>query len=98
LGDGAEILGSLSNVNGKITLTAAHVGGGIKTSNGSISITGASHVEGGIVVEKPGTDLIQITSATCPASSLGPGATVQGELRFERKYNSSSATRRPSAR
>ena len=83
LGDGAEVLGTLSNVNGKITLTAAHVGGGIKTSNGSISITGASHVEGGILVEKRGTDLIQIVRDV-PRIVIGPGATVQGELRFER--------------
>lgn len=83
LGDGAEILGTLSNVNGKITLAAAHVGGGIKTSNGSISITGASHVEGGILVEKRGTDLIQIVRDV-PRIVIGPGATVQGELRFER--------------
>ena len=81
--DGAEILGSLSNVNGKITLTSAHVGTGIKTVNGGISITGASHVEGGIVVERPGTQLIQITHDV-PRIVIGPGATVQGELRFER--------------
>jgi hypothetical protein len=96
LDDGAEILGSLSNVNGKITLTSAHVGTGIKTVNGGISITGASHVEGGIVVEKPGagTQLIQITH-DIPRIVIGPGATVQGDLRFEREvqlYVSDKAT------
>jgi hypothetical protein len=94
LDDGAEILGSLSNVNGKITLTSAHVATGIKTVNGSISITGASHVEGGIVVEKAGTQLIQITHEI-PRIVIGPGATVQGELRFERTvqlYVSDKAT------
>lgn len=83
LDDGAEILGTLSNVNGKITLTGAHVGGGIETSNGSISITGVSHVEGGILVEKLGTELIQIVR-NVPRIVIGPGATVQGDLRFER--------------
>jgi len=83
LDDGAEILGSLSNVNGKITLTAAHVAGGIKTSNGGISIKGASHVEGGILMEKPGTGFIQVVRDV-PRVVIGPGATVQGELRFER--------------
>jgi acetyltransferase-like isoleucine patch superfamily enzyme len=94
LAEGAEILGSLSNVNGKITLTSAHVGTGIKTVNGGISITGASHVEGGIVVERPGTQLIQITHDV-PRIVIGPGATVQGELRFERDvhlYVSDKAT------
>jgi hypothetical protein len=83
LGDGAEISGSLSNVNGKITLTAAHVGGGIKTVNGDMNITGASHVEGGILVEKPSSELMQIVR-NVPRIVIGPGATVQGELRFER--------------
>ena len=83
LGDGAEISGSLSNVNGKITLTAAHVGGGIKTVNGDMNITGASHVEGGILVEKPSSELMQIVRSV-PRIVIGPGATVQGDLRFER--------------
>jgi hypothetical protein len=83
LGDGADISGALSNVNGKITLTAAHVGGGIKTVTGSMNITGASHVEGGILVEKPSSELIQLVRDV-PRIVIGPGATVQGELRFER--------------
>ena len=94
LGDGAEVTGSLSNVNGKIGLTAAHVGGGIKTVNGNINISGASHVEGGILVEKPSGELLQILHDV-PRIVIGPGATVQGELRFERTvklYVSDKAT------
>jgi hypothetical protein len=94
LGDGADVSGSLSNVNGKITLTAAHVGGGIKTVSGSMNITGASHVEGGILVEKPSSELIQLVRDV-PRIVIGPGATVQGELRFERTvqlYVSDKAT------
>jgi DUF4097 and DUF4098 domain-containing protein YvlB len=83
LGDASEVSGELSNVNGTITLNAAHVGGGIKTVNGSMTITGASHVEGGILVEKPSSDLTQIVQDV-PRIVIGPGATVQGELRFER--------------
>ncbi len=94
LGDGADLSGSLSNVNGKITLTAAHVGGGIKTVNGGMNIGGASHVENGILVEKPGSELVQIVS-NVPRIVIGPGATVQGDLRFERTvqlYVSDKAT------
>jgi hypothetical protein len=94
LADGSEVLGSLSNVNGKISLTSAHVGAGIKTVNGSMTITGASHVEGGILVEKPGTELLQIQREV-PRIVIGPGVTVQGELRFERTvklYVSDKAT------
>jgi len=81
-------------VNGKIGLTAAHVGGGIKTVNGNINISGASHVEGGILVEKPSGELLQILHDV-PRIVIGPGATVQGELRFERTvklYVSDKAT------
>jgi DUF4097 and DUF4098 domain-containing protein YvlB len=83
LGNGADVSGSLSNVNGKITLTAAHVGGGIKTASGSMSIAGASRVEGGILVEKPSSELIQLV-LDVPRIVIGPGAAVQGGLRFER--------------
>jgi len=83
LGDGADVSGSLSNVNGKITLTAAHVGGGIKTVSGSMNITGASRVEGGILVQKPTSELVQLV-LDVPRIVIGPGATVQGDLHFER--------------
>jgi len=94
LKDGAEISGSLSNVNGKITLTAAHVAGGIKTVNGSMNVIGASHVENGILVEKPSSELLQMVREV-PRIVIGPGATVQGDLRFERTvqlYVSDKAT------
>ena len=93
LRDGADVLGSVSNVNGKIDLTAAHVAGGIKTVAGDIAIHGPSHVEGGILVEKS-TQLIHFGSGL-PRVEIGPGATVQGELRFEREvklYVSDRAT------
>jgi hypothetical protein len=83
LGDGADITGELSNVNGKITLAASHVGGGIKTINGGMNIGGASRVEGGILVEKPSSELMQMFHDV-PRIVIGPGATVQGDLRFER--------------
>ena len=92
LKNGSEVSGALSNVNGQITLTAAHVGGGIKTINGSMNITGASHVEGGILVEKPSG--LQVVHDV-PRIVIGPGATVQGELHFERTvqlYVSDKAT------
>jgi DUF4097 and DUF4098 domain-containing protein YvlB len=92
LADSAEVLGGLSNVNGKISLTAAHVTGGIKTVNGSMNIMGASRVEGGVLVEKSSGGLFLSED---PVIVIGPGAIVQGELRFERKvrlYVSDRAT------
>jgi DUF4097 and DUF4098 domain-containing protein YvlB len=92
LASGAEVSGSLTNVNGKIALNSAHVGGGIKTISGDIRVLGASHVEGGILVEKPSSTLF---NGEDPVIVIGPGAVVQGDLRFERKvklYVSDKAT------
>ena len=92
LENGAEVSGSLTNVNGKINLNSAHVAGGIRTMSGDIHILGASHVEGGILVEKPNGILF---NSADPVIVIGPGAVVQGELRFERKvklYVSDKAT------
>jgi DUF4097 and DUF4098 domain-containing protein YvlB len=94
LKDGSEVAGSLSNVNGKISLADAHAAAGIKTVNGSISIAGASHVEGGILVDKGGSGLLNFGQSV-PRIVIGPGATVQGDLRFERTvqlYVSDKAT------
>jgi hypothetical protein len=93
LREGAEVLGAVGNVNGKIELIGAHVAGGIKTVNGDITIYGASHVEGGILVQKT-NEIIHFGSGV-PRIEIGPGATVQGDLRFEREvklYVSDKAT------
>ena len=82
LADGAEVGGHLTNVNGKIRLTAAHVGGGIETVNAGISVMGASRVENGIMVDKPSGIMFNNED---PVIVIGPGATVQGDLKFERK-------------
>jgi cytoskeletal protein CcmA (bactofilin family) len=84
LRSGADVAGSLENVNGRIEVTAAHVAGGIKTVNGSISITGNSHVQHGILVEKPSSEFIHFGTDEVPRIVIGPGATVEGELRFQR--------------
>ncbi len=84
LGESADVAGALSNINGMITLAGAHVAGGIRTINGSMSITGPSRVEGGILVKKQSGVVVE-TNSDIPRIVIGPGATVQGELRFERK-------------
>jgi cytoskeletal protein CcmA (bactofilin family) len=92
LASGAEVSGSLTNVNGKIELNSAHVAGGIKTVNGDMNILGTSHVDGGILVEKPHGILFNNRD---PVIVIGPGAVVQGDLRFERSvklYVSDKAT------
>jgi cytoskeletal protein CcmA (bactofilin family) len=94
LGDGALVGGSLENVNGGIRLSAARVDGGITTVNGNIDIRGDSRVERGIHVQKVDHGLIHFDSGV-PRIVIGPGATVSGELRFEREvklYVSDRAT------
>jgi DUF4097 and DUF4098 domain-containing protein YvlB len=92
LGNNSEVAGSLTNVNGKISLSSAHVADGIRTVNGNISIMGSSHVEGGILVEKPNSIMFNNED---PVIVIGPGAVVQGEMKFERRvklYVSDKAT------
>jgi hypothetical protein len=93
LHEGVEVVGALKNVAGRIELNGAHVAGGITTVAGDISVLGSSRVEGGIVVQKSRTDLVRISDI--PRIVIGPGASVQGDLRFERDvhlYVSDKAT------
>ena len=82
LSNGADVAGGIGNVNGDIRLVAAHVGGGIETVNGDIDVGSGSRVEGGIHVDK--ADLTDNPNSRQPRIVIGPGATVDGPLRFER--------------
>jgi hypothetical protein len=84
IGDGAEVSGALTNVNGKISVHAGHIAGGIHTVDGDISISGTAHIDGGILVEKPSGFRVSHRTSD-PTVIIGPGAQVQGELRFEHK-------------
>lgn len=82
LAKGADVGGQLSNVNGKMTITAAHVGRGLKTVNGDITVGADSRIEGGIYVEKPNQNWFN-SKRHVPRIVIGPGAVVEGRLRFE---------------
>jgi hypothetical protein len=93
LKSGAEVGGAIRTVNGRISLSGAHVAGGLHTVSGDINIAGDSHVEGGILVQKPSGWFS--TQPSKPRIVIGPGAVVQGELRFEHEvvlYVSDKAT------
>lgn len=83
LRDGADVAGRIENVNGNIELAAAQVGGGIRTIDGNIDIHGNSRVEKGILVQKAGYSFFHFGNDT-PRIVIGPGSTVDGDLRFER--------------
>ena len=90
---GAEVGGGVRNVNGHIVLEGAHVGGGLRTTSGDIDVRGDSRVDGGLTVEKSG-GWFSSTDTRRPRIVIGPGAVVNGELRFEREvqlYVSDSA-------
>jgi hypothetical protein len=82
LAKGADIQGELSNVNGKMDIDGAHVGGGLKTVNGDIEVGPDSRIEGGILVEKPNLNWFN-RNRRMPRIVIGPGAVVEGRLRFE---------------
>lgn len=83
LDSGDRIQGGIANVNGSIHLNAAYVAGGITTANGDITVEGASHVDGGIHVEKSPSGLFRFSRV--PRVVIGPGSVVTGTLRFDRK-------------
>lgn len=86
LSPGAEVAGHLSNVNGHISVDGAHVGGGIETVDGDVDVTGNARVDGGILVHKPDSNSwFHFGSDRVPVVTIGPGATVNGTLKFERE-------------
>ncbi|MGH8042100.1 MAG: hypothetical protein ACREPN_08670 [Rudaea sp.] len=94
LAGGGDVNGKLSNVNGAITLDAAHVGGGIETVAGDIDIGANSRVEGGILVDADHS-WFHFGISHDPRIVIGPHAVVQGDLVFKRTvqlYVSDSAT------
>lgn len=85
LASGADVAGHASNVNGHISLDGAHVGGGLETVDGDIDITGNSRVDGGILVHKPDYGWFHFGVERVPVVTIGPGATVNGTMKFERE-------------
>jgi hypothetical protein len=85
LAQGAQVAGHLSNVNGGITLDAAHVAGGLETVAGDITVGAGSHVEGGILVDKPNNGWFHNDNGRKPTIVIGPHAVVQGTLDFRRE-------------
>ncbi len=77
-------VGDVSTVNGAIVLDSAHGAGGIGTVGGDITVGADSHVEGGILVDKPNNGWFHWGSDRKPVIVIGPHAVVQGTLEFRR--------------
>jgi DUF4097 and DUF4098 domain-containing protein YvlB len=88
LSPGTDVGGTLKNVNGEMILSGSHVGGGLVTVGGDIDIAGDSRVEGGIHVQNSSGGWLGGLfghDTSKPRIVIGPGATVQGALRFDRE-------------
>src|SRR6185312_1936064 len=85
LAPGAEVGGNATNVNGHISVNGAHVGGGLETVDGDIDVTGNARVDRGILVHKPSEGWFHFGIDHVPVVTIGPGATVNGTLKFERE-------------
>jgi hypothetical protein len=80
---GSSVGGDISTVNGGITVKQTRVQGRIETVGGDITVGNGSVVQGGILVEKPTG--ISWGKQRVPRIIIGPNATVNGTLRFERE-------------
>ncbi|MBS0420478.1 MAG: polymer-forming cytoskeletal protein [Proteobacteria bacterium] len=85
VGRGTDIGGKLSSVNGEIRLTAAHVGGGIETTNSNLTVGANSRIEGGILYNETSESWFSFFGKPSrPRVIIEPGAVVTGELDFRR--------------
>lgn len=84
---GGRVSGGVATVNGAIGLVATELGRGIETVNGDITVGAGSHVRGGIKIEKPTSNWMPISFGRKqpPRIIIGPNATVDGALVFERE-------------
>jgi DUF4097 and DUF4098 domain-containing protein YvlB len=78
----ADVAGSAITTNGSITLDRAHVGSGLETTSGDITVGEGSRVEGGIVVNETHS---MSWGSRDPRIVIGPHAVVTGTLDFRRK-------------
>ena len=78
--------GDLETVNGAIGLVRTHLGTGIETVNGNITVGIGSQLDGGITVSRP-QGWFSAAPKRRPRVVISPGAVVAGPLRFEREVD-----------
>lgn len=85
----SRVDGDVRTVNGRIEMEATDVGGGLETVNGDITVGAGSTVRGGLTVRKPTSSGMRWNvfgnQSRDPRVVIGPGASVMGELVFERE-------------
>lgn len=85
----SRIDGDVRTVNGRIEMEATEVAGGLETVNGDVTVGTGSTVRGGLTVRKPTGGGFRWNpfggQSRAPRVVIGPGASVLGELVFERE-------------
>lgn len=87
VGRGGRVGGDITTVNGAIGIVATELDGDIETVSGDITVGIDSHVHGHLKVYKPTSNWMPINFGgnRIPRIIIGPNATVDGELVFERE-------------
>jgi len=80
---GARIARNVSNVNGKIKLSGAEVGGDVSTVTGSVDVIDGTVVRGDLIVEKPSNWGWGRNKNRMPRIVVGPGSTIEGVINLE---------------
>ena len=81
--EGVRIRGDVSSVNGQLEFKQSEIGGDLTTVNGDILLSDQTLLKGDLVVEKPSG--WNWKGQRKPRVVIGPGATVQGQIRLERE-------------
>lgn len=84
---GSSVGGDVGTVNGAIGLVDVDLAGSISTVGGDITVGVGSHVRGGITVHRPTSNWFPVQVKRRPRIIIGPGAVVEGALRFEREVD-----------
>ena len=81
---GVQVGGNAETVNGGLNFDGAKIAGSLTTTNGDITLD-ATHVRGGILVEKPSSGWWNSGNSRKPRIVIGPDSVVDGALVFERE-------------
>lgn len=84
---GSSVGGDVETVNGAIGLVDVDLAGGISTVGGDITVGVGSHVRGDVTVHRPSSNWFPVQVKRRPRIIIGPGAVVEGALRFEREVD-----------
>jgi cytoskeletal protein CcmA (bactofilin family) len=90
----ADVAGDLTNVSGNIHVEAAHIGGNIDTTAGSMDLGPNARIDGNVVIEKNTSSHFGLDSASPPPLVVvEPGTVVKGKMRFDRPVKLYVSTR-----